>query len=194
MDTADHPRRTGVSQEQIETVLSAFPHVTENQARWDLGRSGSLEMTMERLLRDGRLPTVRFCCCCTFARGILSPLASRSCSCRDMQPPANLFPPEGNVPRPRPSATAPTDAKAPTNPSRAGGPPTLIQKLNLQARAEEQDALVRDSKGKGKAVDPAEHAGRSENPVKATPGDSREDALKERKAKMVLDARWYVCP
>lgn len=59
-DTPDHPRRNPVPQEQIETVLAAFPHVTENQARWDLGRSGSLEMTMERLLRDGRLPTVRF--------------------------------------------------------------------------------------------------------------------------------------
>lgn len=99
----------------------------------------------------------------------------------------NLFPPEGNVPRPRPSAAgaSASDAKAST----ARGPTTLIQKLNLQARAEEQDALFRDAKGKGKAVDPAEHAG---SPVKASSGDSREDVLRERKAKMVLDARWSV--
>lgn len=57
-DSERRPRRREVPQEQIETVLSAFPHVTENQARFDLGRSGSLEMTMERLLRDGRLPDV----------------------------------------------------------------------------------------------------------------------------------------
>lgn len=48
-----------VPEAQIEAVCAAFPQVTPNQARWDLGRSGSVETTIEKILRDGRLPDVR---------------------------------------------------------------------------------------------------------------------------------------
>lgn len=51
------PRRE-VPQEQVDAVLAAFPQVTANQARWDLGRSGSVEITVNKILRDGRLPDV----------------------------------------------------------------------------------------------------------------------------------------
>lgn len=170
--------RRHVPQEQIETILSAFPQVTENQARWDLGRSGSLEMTMERLLRDGRLPNV----CYSSTTDSLNVFLLRL---EAVQPPVNLFPASGNVPRAT-RASAPSASKATSNASAS----TLIQKLGLQARAEEQDALLRDSHGKGKAVDPAEHGLAPPPSTSSGKADTREDALKERKAKMVLDARW----
>lgn len=55
-----------VPQEQVDQVVNAFPQVTPNQARWDLGRSGSVEITIEKILRDGRLPDVsrRALVCC----------------------------------------------------------------------------------------------------------------------------------
>jgi coupling of ubiquitin conjugation to ER degradation protein 1 len=40
------------------TVLGTFPHIPAEAIRYDLARTGSVELTCENILRDGELPPV----------------------------------------------------------------------------------------------------------------------------------------
>lgn len=71
-------------------------------------------------------------------------------------------------------------AVATTSTVPVGKPTSLIAKLGLQARVKEVEVIEGEVKGKGKA------------PAWETSVEGREKSLKERKAKMVLDARRYV--
>jgi hypothetical protein len=75
------------------------------------------------------------------------------------QPPPGLFPTLANDTRPTPSTSAPSKVYA---------QPNLITRYGLQSRLDESE----DIKGKGKEV-----------------VVDRQDSLKERKARMILDAR-----
>ena len=47
------------TQQMVEAVQAMFPHIPERSIRYDLLRSGSAEITCEKILQDGFLPTVR---------------------------------------------------------------------------------------------------------------------------------------
>lgn len=159
-----------VPQQSIDQVVSMFPHISPEAVRYDLERNGAnVQQTVERCLRDGGLP----------------------------DPPAGFFDSE-------PRAAAPADATARrgaattgtrattaagfATPARAGtaaagggssltrpteGSPSLIERLGLKDQAGQGTPTSTTSTTSG---------------WQATP-EARERALKERKAKMVLQAR-----
>jgi len=140
-------RRRQVPEASIEQIRSMFPQVSVAAARYDLERTGSIETTTERVLRDGYLA----------------------------DPPAGYYPD---------LVAASTSVDAALAPSRrnANEPPSLIVRLGLQSRIEDDIVPTEIQttpiiKGKGKAMTWAPSA------------EDREKALKERKAKMVLEAR-----
>ena len=157
-----------------------FPHIPLPAVRFELERTGSVETTVERILRDGRLPEVRVV---IQSAGPFAGLGAASeCVllihrvCGTLQPPAGFFV-DPSAPAP-PAPVAPTPAAAPTKPTT---PASLITRLGLQSRAAaaSPDAPVVDNtegKGKGKV-------GWETNP------EARERNLKERKERMVLEAR-----
>jgi len=145
-NVANHQRRRRYRNGDVEQVVSMFPQTSVAAARYDLERSGSLNVTIERALRDGYLT----------------------------EPPAGYYPDL--------VVTASTSSiatlEAPKR-STANETPSLITRLGLQSRVEDDwDRPVDDiGKGKGKATSWANTA------------EDREKSLRERKAKMVLEAR-----
>ncbi|RKP07139.1 hypothetical protein THASP1DRAFT_31050 [Thamnocephalis sphaerospora] len=51
-------RRAPVRDDWVQTVHSMFPHIPTAAIRRDLERTRSVEITCERILRDGQLPTL----------------------------------------------------------------------------------------------------------------------------------------
>jgi len=141
-----------VPQGQVDAVLSAFPQITERQARWDLGRSGSVETTIERILREGRLP----------------------------EPPPGLFPATDPTAAAHASENSTASAARAASMAHISSKPNLITRFNLQGRIEEAD----DIKGKGKATQQQQTQAQW-----AASTEDRQDSLKERKARLILDAR-----
>ncbi|SGY20864.1 BQ5605_C016g08158 [Microbotryum silenes-dioicae] len=165
----------------IDTVANMFPNIPRASIRYELERTrNNVEATVERCLSQGRLP----------------------------EPPASFFAdlssenPPTTPQRPTPPASR---APAPTTPSTqastsATPSPSLIQRLRLQDKIEpptSSSAMSDQGKGKGKAVeeDDATFLGGSAEKVKIAPpvwetsAQAREKSLKERKERMVLEAR-----
>ncbi|KAM0752443.1 hypothetical protein T439DRAFT_324531 [Meredithblackwellia eburnea MCA 4105] len=153
-------RRRQVPQAQIDQVTSMFPHVSVASVRYELERTGDVQGAVDRILRDGALP----------------------------EPPAGFFVDPSATPAPPPVQAAPpaTHTPAPSSSSSAtpATPASLIQRLGLQHRAVDESgsgsASVPSTPDKGK--------GKVGSGWEATP-EARERNLRERKEKMVLEAR-----
>ncbi|KAK9458145.1 hypothetical protein V1511DRAFT_28462 [Dipodascopsis uninucleata] len=55
-NSAQYRRRRQVTQGMIEVVQSVAPNLSVEQIRYDLERSGSVELTIDRILAEGSLP------------------------------------------------------------------------------------------------------------------------------------------
>ncbi|TNY19691.1 hypothetical protein DMC30DRAFT_289845 [Rhodotorula diobovata] len=153
-------RRREVSQESIDQVIAVFPLVSPGAARWELERNGgSVERAIERALNEGGLP----------------------------EPPASYFPPpaDGSVaPVARPATPVPvTPARGSSTSAQTsqGPPPSLIKRMGLQAKVAAED------KGKGKAGEGSAGAGAAGG--WSPDASQREQNLRARKEKLVLEAR-----
>jgi coupling of ubiquitin conjugation to ER degradation protein 1 len=140
---------------------------------YDLLRTGSVELTTNKILERGFLDAVR---------AILSPLI-RSYSLMPSQPPEayfTLYPRQSGsdgVPRP---AGAPTAARAATTATQARPKETLISRYGLESRLSGVDGVPSPQQDAG---------GRA---VWEDTAAKREASLRERKAQMILAARQYV--
>lgn len=147
-----------------------FPHISESSIRYDLQRSGSVDVTCERILTEGRLP----------------------------EPPAGLFAPTPTPTNQNQNQNR-TNGNATTNNINNGAlttpnskassskkSPSLISRFGLESRLSEDDSSdislgdvsVESLKGKEKA-----NMGWGEEK------GEREKRLRERKEKMILEAR-----
>ena len=142
---------------------------------YDLLRTGSVELTTNKILERGFLDAVR---------ALLSPLL-RPYSFMPSQPPEayfTLYPRQSGsdvVPRP---GGAPTAARAATTATQIQPKETLISRYGLESRISGTDGVPspqQDAGGRALWEDTAE---------------KREASLRERKAQMVLAARQYVPP
>ena len=139
---------------------------------YDLLRTGSVELTTNKILERGFLDAVR---------ALLSPLI-RPYSFMPSQPPEayfTLYPRQsdsGVVPQP---AGAPTAARTATTATQARAKETLISRYGLESRLSGADDVLspqQDAGGRAVWEDTAE---------------KREASLRERKAQMILAARQY---
>ncbi|KAN0082642.1 hypothetical protein V8E55_008437 [Tylopilus felleus] len=148
-----------VTQDMVDQIHAMFPDIPVDNIRFDLLRTGSVELTSNKILE----------------RGFLEP-----------PPPAyfTLYPrPEGQANAPRRPATTrqnTTPASASAASTTARSPPSLIERYRLTQKVSEQQPTapdadtVADAGGKAKWEDTS---------------DKREASLRERKAQMVLAAR-----
>jgi coupling of ubiquitin conjugation to ER degradation protein 1 len=140
---------------------------------FDLLRTGSVELTTNKILERGFLDAVR---------ALLSPLI-RPYSFMPSQPPDayfTLYPRQSGsdvVPRP---AGAPTTARTATTATQALSKETLISRYGLESRLSGADSVP----------SPQEDAGG--RAVWEDTSEKREASLRERKAQMILAARQYV--
>ncbi|WVR04060.1 hypothetical protein IAU60_001059 [Kwoniella sp. DSM 27419] len=173
----------GVTPAMVETVHSAFPNTPLPNIIYHLSRSRSVQATSEEILERGALPA----------------------------PPPNFNIPASLLPVSVPSnAPAAAPANAPVK-SPSGKPSSLIDRYNLSSRLSSSPrSPTREDKGKGKegipdtmeaALDPNAtgsspdigHA--TSSPLAAGKGawaesrEKREMSLKERKEKVILEAR-----
>lgn len=126
-----------------------------------------------------------------------------------MQPPAGFFvdPAAPRAPPPAPTPARATQTDSSSSSATPGTPSSLIKRLQLESRLSELPPSAA-AKGKGKAVDAGAEDSSSGAPATPTPKgkgrvqgaaweaspELREKSLKERKAKMVLEARRLVPP
>lgn len=141
---------------------------------YDLLRTGSVELTTNKILERGFLDAVR---------ALFLPPLIRPYSFMPSQPPEayfTLYPRQSDsdvVPRP---AGAPTAAHTATTGTQAQPKETLISRYGLESRlsgAEDVPSPQQDAGGRAVWEDTAE---------------KREASLRERKAQMILAARQYV--
>ncbi|WVQ83576.1 hypothetical protein IAT38_005717 [Cryptococcus sp. DSM 104549] len=160
-NTADGGIR-GVTPAMVETVHQAFPHVPIPNIVYHLSRTRSAQSTSEVILDRGDLPA----------------------------PPPTFNIPASLIPTTAPVQAAPqAAANTKVTPSK---PTSLIDRYNLTSR-------VPSHKGKEKEVEGPVGASSTETPVIPGAGDKnsrwedskekREMGLKERKEKMILEAR-----
>jgi hypothetical protein len=140
---------------------------------YDLLRTGSVELTTNKILERGFLDAVR---------ALLSPLI-RPYSFMPSQPPEAYFTlylrQSGSDVVPRP-AGAPTAARTATTATQARSKETLISRYGLESRLSGADGVS----------SPQEDAGG--RAVWEDTAEKREASLRERKAQMILAARQYV--
>ncbi|KAM0791155.1 hypothetical protein ACM66B_005640 [Microbotryomycetes sp. NB124-2] len=178
-------RRSNVAQSSIDQVTNMFPGIPSRNVRYALEQSrGNVQSVVERVLRDGSLP----------------------------EPPASFFPELSPASRPtRPATPLGSGGATPatagsSNPStRPATPLSLITRLGLQDQIKNDNdddspkSSSIDVKGKGRAqgestlqdnatAGAGEAAGAKVSGWQ-TSAQAREQSLRERKAKMVLEAR-----
>ncbi|KAH8918890.1 hypothetical protein BT69DRAFT_535007 [Atractiella rhizophila] len=138
------PRRQ-VPQSKIDQVASMFPTLSTGSIKYELEKNGAnVERAVEKILLEGFLP----------------------------EPPAGWFGEEN--PPPRPAAPAQSNNRSTAMAGTAVKRETLISRLGMEAKVEEQDAAWKEAGIVG-----------VRDWTEALPdGD-----LKERKVRMVLDAR-----
>ena len=140
---------------------------------YDLLRTGSVELTTNKILERGFLDAVR---------SLLYPLIS-PCSFMPLQPPEayfTLYPRQSGSDATLRPAGAPTAARATTTATQARPKETLISRYGLESRLSGADgvpSLQQDAGGRAVWEETAE---------------KREASLRERKAQMILAARQYV--
>jgi hypothetical protein len=140
---------------------------------YDLLRTGSVELTTNKILERGFLDAVR-----AFLFLLIRPYSFMS-----TQPPEayfTLYPRQsGSDVMPRP-AGAPTAARAATTATQARPKETLISRYGLESRLSGADGVPSPQQDAG---------GRA---VWEETAEKREASLRERKAQMILAARQYV--
>ncbi|KAJ7254648.1 hypothetical protein B0H12DRAFT_1114618 [Mycena haematopus] len=150
-----------VSQDMIDTISNMFPDIPPDNIRYDLLRTGSVELSSNKILERGFLDPV-----CLHDQFLWQRTNS------PQPPPAyfTLYPRDPNAEQAaRPAGgAASTAVKAPKQ--------SLIDRYNLQQRIAQPSPLIEEDQSGGKAV-------WEDSPEK------REASLKERKAQMVLAAR-----
>ncbi|PLW46097.1 hypothetical protein PCANC_11564 [Puccinia coronata f. sp. avenae] len=159
--TALQRRAMSLPRNQVDRLLTMFPQLTENEVRYALVvNRGGVEAVAERVL----------------IRGGLEP------------PPPNFFPQTSSPPAMPPSTNNTTGTSSQTSAPKTK--PSLIAKLNLEAYKEDQDSLFRANKEwswedcRARVAHPQLHSSSNDD---QSIGSS---ALKERKARMVLESRW----
>ncbi|KAJ7176633.1 hypothetical protein C8R46DRAFT_1076865 [Mycena filopes] len=112
-----------VSQDMIDTISNMFPDIPPDNIRYDLLRTGSVELSSNKILE----------------RGFLDP-----------PPPAyfTLYPRDAN---PEPAAARPAQAGGATS-TAVKSKPSLIERYNLQERAAQPGPDISDEQAGGKAV------------------------------------------
>ena len=102
------------------------------------------------------------------------PMCVQRAQCRaDIKPPPGYYGPPPAAPAASSSGAAGAVAGSRPGAGISSAPPTLIARLGLQGRVAESDA-------------------RTSPPAKITNAEAKQLEFKERKARMVLDARWRV--
>ncbi|GAA6064039.1 hypothetical protein JCM10212_001465 [Sporobolomyces blumeae] len=185
--------RRQVPQAAIDQVRTLFPHVSARSARWELERNGgSVERAVERALREGGLPE--------------PPASYFPPDPQDFPQGSGSTTPRPGTPQPHAGGGAPAGmagrAAGATTGSSSGlparvPPPSLIKRLGLQSQLAQDDEAgsltpsAADVKGKGKAVEgeSAERGGTGQAGGWAASREEREERLRKRKEKLVLEAR-----
>ncbi|SCV72173.1 BQ2448_4867 [Microbotryum intermedium] len=170
-------RRYVVPPASIDTVANMFPNIPRASIRYELERTrNNVEATVERCLSQGRLP---------------EPPASFFADLSSENGPTTPQRPNSNATRASPPTTPSSPVSTSATPS-----PSLIQRLRLQDRINSPDSpsgASDEGKGKGRAVDEDDAASLEKikiaPPVWETSAQAREKSLKERKERMVLEAR-----
>lgn len=157
-------RSRPVPQHMVDSIKALFPHIPDASIRYDLQRSGSVEETCERILNEGGLP---------------SPPAGFFSTAETSTSPnaANLG--AQNVHR------APTNAAAVRSSSATSASdksPNLISRFGLQSR------LTSDNQPSMLDSHPSSSNQGSSSSWATTP-EERARILKDRKEKMILEAR-----
>lgn len=97
--------RRPVTQDMVDVVLQIAPHLTPEQVRFDLERTGNIEETVNRALADGNLP---------------------------FPPGMNLHPAASSASAPAPAAASPASSSNSSTPKPSSSTPSLIDKYNLK--------------------------------------------------------------
>jgi len=116
-------RPKNVTPDMIETVAGMFPDLPRDNIRYDLLRTGSVELTSNRMLERGYL---------------------------DAPPPAyyRVYPPTDQ----QPAAAGSAAARRPAAPSTSSKQPSLISRFNLEPRLSDETSYVEPEEAGGKAV------------------------------------------
>ncbi|KZS87065.1 hypothetical protein SISNIDRAFT_461238 [Sistotremastrum niveocremeum HHB9708] len=157
-----------VTDEMVTSVHSMFPNIPEPNIRYDLLRSGNVQVTSNKILEKGFLdapPAAYF--------ELYPPPATSATSATDL--PSN--------PNSR-SAAAHTNATASS--SKTSAATTLISRYNLHSRL---SSSTPGTEGEDLSNAPSVDVKGSSKGVWETEAEKREASLRERKAKMVLAAR-----
>ncbi|ORY29561.1 hypothetical protein BCR39DRAFT_532135 [Naematelia encephala] len=150
----------GVTPAMVETVHSAFPHIPPGNIIYSLSKTRSAQATSEEIIERGFLPI---------------PPATFNI-------PASLLPPSVNPPTP----TSPTKPTLPSRPV-----PSLIERYQLSSRIPSRKGKEKDEEDSGAgAPGAAPGGGVGGEAVKwEDTREGREKGLKERKERMILEAR-----
>ncbi|PWN42304.1 hypothetical protein IE81DRAFT_337469 [Ceraceosorus guamensis] len=155
-------RVNNVPAEMVQTVQTMFPHVSAEAIRYDLVRSGNVEVTCEKILNDGGLP----------------------------EPPTGLFGPARPPPQTRPAESARTTSGVlkGTGSSSLIARFGLESRLGAADAAVGHEMGI--GKGKGKQVDALiDPTPQSVKKAWSDDADIRTKELRRRKEQMILNAR-----
>ncbi|TFY52724.1 hypothetical protein EVG20_g10428, partial [Dentipellis fragilis] len=153
---------------QTETISNMFPDIPRENIHYDLLRTGSVEVTSNKIIERGFLDAVR----------LLSPVSARS-TLHAAHPSTCAQPPQAYhtlYPRSAAPTPAPGVPPRPVSSSATKKPASLISRFHLESRVSSEDTtkVIEDAGGRAVWED--------------TP-EKREASLRERKAQMVLAAR-----
>ncbi|KLO15174.1 hypothetical protein SCHPADRAFT_276261 [Schizopora paradoxa] len=152
-----------VTQDMIDTVTTMFPDMPVDNIRYDLLRTGNVEVTTNKIIERGYLD---------------APPASYF----RIYPRADLQPQQGAT-----ATTTSTQTNAAASSSKLQNrkkDPSLIERFHLESRVSSED--VTTSESESKVITPEEVGKKS---VWESNPEAREASLKERKAQMILAAR-----
>lgn len=161
-------RSRQVPQQMVDSVKTLFPHIPDASIRYDLQRSGSVEVTCERILNEGGLPSPP-----AGFFGTAEPSTPSNAATLRAQAAQNA----NRTPN---GAAASGSASALSTPSKS---PNLISRFGLQSRIAGEDDLLSTPKSNASTSSQGSPSAWAQTP------EERAKLLKDRKEQMILEAR-----